>query len=443
MENQSQESLGEEEEYTEEGSADEEDEEDLSEDSSEDEDEEDEDENEVNNDVDDEEEDEENDVDDDEVDNDVDDDEEENDVDDDEEENDVDDDEENEVDDEENEVDDRYIDDEYDYEDEGEYDDDDDGTELSESDVVSVSISNTSYRSQDDEVDNRSKYSGGGSEDGENKDNLKVIRELGPAIHLSEEEKIRALRVFKHCCDTYDDNALNAEQFSVALALLGQIETQDKVKELFDKHEASTRKITVNKKQFLLMFDGLRTKTMQEEVLQQIEVHFNNLYEGMCDDDSNKDTVGGRFLLVSKFRELLTSQGDVLTDEEADEIIIECQPRYELDEDGTKIGKIYYDGYRTMILDSSFQLANNKPKSVFNVGSRVETNFKGRGKWLPGKIKSEHGDGTYDIAYENGVTETRVEKEMIRIRKRNQNNRKSMIGKTVTDFVSMTSNMFA
>jgi hypothetical protein len=405
MENQRQESLGEEEEdeYTEEGSAEEDSSEDSSDDSSEDEDEEDEDENEVDNDVDDDEEEEE------------------------------------------NEVDDQYMDDEYDYEDEDEYDDDDDddGTELSESDVVSVSISNTSHRSQDDETDNRSKYSGGGSEDGENKDNLKVIRELGAAIHLSEEEKIRALRVFKHCCDTYDDNAINAEQFSVALALLGQIETQDKVKELFDKHEASTRKISVNKKQFLLMFDGLRTKTMQEEVLQQIEVHFNNLYEGMCDEDSNKDTVGGRFLLVSKFREILTSQGDVLTDEEADEIIIECQPRYELDEDGTKIGKIYFDGYRTMILDSSFQLVNNKPKSVFSVGSRVEANFKGRGKWLPGKIKSERGDGTYDIAYENGVTEIRIEKEMIRLRKRNQNSRKSMIGKTVTDFVSMTSNMFA
>ena len=285
--------------------------------------------------------------------------------------------------------DDEYDDYDDDDDEEDDDDDDDDGTELSESDVEIISMDGSRSKKSDNFEAVRSEYSG--TDEDDTKDDLRTLREIGSTLHLSEEEKKRALKVFKHC-DTFDENTLNAQQFGVALALLGQIETQDKVKELFEKHEALTRKISVNKSQFLKMFDGLRKKTIQEEVLRQIEIHFHNLYEGMCDDDSNKDNVGGRFLPVSKFREILTSQGDVLTDEEADEMIIECQPIYELDTDGTKIGKIYFDGYRTMILDSSFQLVNNKPKP--------------------------------------STTKRKVD-------------RKSMVGKTVTDFVSKATNMFS
>ena len=48
-------------------------------------------------------------------------------------------------------------------------------------------------------------------------------------------------------------------------------------------------------------------------------------------------------------------------------------------------------------------------------GMKVEGNYRGRGKWFPCKISRVRGDGTYDIAYDDGETETRLDKELVRV----------------------------
>ena len=48
-------------------------------------------------------------------------------------------------------------------------------------------------------------------------------------------------------------------------------------------------------------------------------------------------------------------------------------------------------------------------------GDKVEGNYRGRGKWYPGKISRDRGDGTYDVDYDDGEKETRVDKDLIRV----------------------------
>jgi hypothetical protein len=49
------------------------------------------------------------------------------------------------------------------------------------------------------------------------------------------------------------------------------------------------------------------------------------------------------------------------------------------------------------------------------VGAKVEADYRGRGKWYPGKIARDRGDGTFDIDYDDGEKESRVEERMIRL----------------------------
>ena len=46
--------------------------------------------------------------------------------------------------------------------------------------------------------------------------------------------------------------------------------------------------------------------------------------------------------------------------------------------------------------------------------TKIEANYKGGGKWYKGKIAKDHGNGTFDIMYDDGETELRVEEDMIR-----------------------------
>ena len=48
------------------------------------------------------------------------------------------------------------------------------------------------------------------------------------------------------------------------------------------------------------------------------------------------------------------------------------------------------------------------------VGSKVEGNYRGRGKWCLGKITNDHGNGAYDIKYDDGNSEICVKEDMIR-----------------------------
>src|SRR3954447_7743553 len=57
--------------------------------------------------------------------------------------------------------------------------------------------------------------------------------------------------------------------------------------------------------------------------------------------------------------------------------------------------------------------AGRKPR--IEEGSKVEANYKGKGKWYPGKVKSVRLDGTFDISYDDGESETRVESVNVRL----------------------------
>ena len=52
--------------------------------------------------------------------------------------------------------------------------------------------------------------------------------------------------------------------------------------------------------------------------------------------------------------------------------------------------------------------------SGFREGDKVEADYRGRGRYYPGKIDRNRGDDTYDIAYDDGERETRVAKRLIR-----------------------------
>ena len=55
-----------------------------------------------------------------------------------------------------------------------------------------------------------------------------------------------------------------------------------------------------------------------------------------------------------------------------------------------------------------------RPSDSFREGDKVEARYRGREKYYPGKISRDRGDGTYDIAYDDGERETRVEAKLIR-----------------------------
>ncbi|DAZ98959.1 TPA: hypothetical protein N0F65_000491 [Lagenidium giganteum] len=57
--------------------------------------------------------------------------------------------------------------------------------------------------------------------------------------------------------------------------------------------------------------------------------------------------------------------------------------------------------------------ANDKSKRVYEVGDVVQARYKGGKKLYKGKITRVHSDGSYDIKYEDGDVETRVDQEMI------------------------------
>ena len=47
-------------------------------------------------------------------------------------------------------------------------------------------------------------------------------------------------------------------------------------------------------------------------------------------------------------------------------------------------------------------------------GDKVEADYRGKGRYYPGKIVRDRGDGTYDVDYDDGEKETRVDEKLIR-----------------------------
>eukprot|EP01038_Epipyxis_sp_PR26KG_P008402 gene8402-11360_t len=63
--------------------------------------------------------------------------------------------------------------------------------------------------------------------------------------------------------------------------------------------------------------------------------------------------------------------------------------------------------------------------TVFDNGDKVEGNYRGRGKWYPGVIRNDRGNGYYDIDYDDGECEIKVKSDLIRLLEKN-NKRKQM-----------------
>ncbi len=61
-------------------------------------------------------------------------------------------------------------------------------------------------------------------------------------------------------------------------------------------------------------------------------------------------------------------------------------------------------------------------------GDKVECDYRGRGKFYPGKISRDRGDDTYDIDYDDGERETRVSKRLIRKKDRSRSRSRSPRG---------------
>ncbi|CAM9512868.1 unnamed protein product, partial [Phaeothamnion confervicola] len=49
------------------------------------------------------------------------------------------------------------------------------------------------------------------------------------------------------------------------------------------------------------------------------------------------------------------------------------------------------------------------------VGAAVEVNFKGKGRWFPGKVMCRHSDGTVDVCCDDGDVDDRVEARNVRL----------------------------
>ena len=64
--------------------------------------------------------------------------------------------------------------------------------------------------------------------------------------------------------------------------------------------------------------------------------------------------------------------------------------------------------------DNSTQSETMTTMGAFREGDRIEARFRGREKYYPGQIRTDRGDGTYDVSYDDGTTEMRVREDLIR-----------------------------
>jgi len=71
----------------------------------------------------------------------------------------------------------------------------------------------------------------------------------------------------------------------------------------------------------------------------------------------------------------------------------------------------YDDGEREMrVPEKSIRALGGKLRE----GDKIEARYRGKSKYYPGRISRDRGDGSYDIDYDDGEKETRVSEELIR-----------------------------
>jgi hypothetical protein len=57
---------------------------------------------------------------------------------------------------------------------------------------------------------------------------------------------------------------------------------------------------------------------------------------------------------------------------------------------------------------------DDRGRGRMRVGDKIEARYRGRSKYYKGKISRVRADGTFDVAYDDGEAETRVEERLIR-----------------------------
>ena len=88
---------------------------------------------------------------------------------------------------------------------------------------------------------------------------------------------------------------------------------------------------------------------------------------------------------------------------------------YDIDyDDGEKETRVREDLIRSMARGSSgLSPRRDGMGEKLREGDKVEANYRGRGKYYPGRIRYDNRDGTYDIDYDDGEKETRVREDLI------------------------------
>ena len=90
---------------------------------------------------------------------------------------------------------------------------------------------------------------------------------------------------------------------------------------------------------------------------------------------------------------------------------------YDIDyDDGEKEARMKPDMVRAVGGASSSPRRDGRDTSStrYREGDKIEADYRGRGRWYPGRIKRDNYDGTYDIDYDDGEKEMGVRAEMIR-----------------------------
>ena len=151
--------------------------------------------------------------------------------------------------------------------------------------------------------------------------------------------------------DIKDPHKMTFDKFQVALSFLGFQETFERIRTTFDM----ANRESINLDKFLKMLAILIGQENQQELERELERMFDGLYIGTCQDDSQRDEFGRKYLDARQFRIALTSVGgvdNVLTVEEADELIRETHPILVYEGDNpVATERIYFEQYRSMLLN--------------------------------------------------------------------------------------------
>ena len=89
-----------------------------------------------------------------------------------------------------------------------------------------------------------------------------------------------------------------------------------------------------------------------------------------------------------------------------------CDIHYE---DGEKENMVDPSLIRTAECSRSSRLSRRHSNEIILEGDEVEANYRGNGKYQPGKVVRVRPDGTFDINYEDGEKETRVAADAVRL----------------------------